>query len=151
MQGWIAGLGVLFIEDEDTRKLAKEVFYDAEKHHQTYLQNGVLTDELISASLRLACLDGSARGGNERFNKDGLTHLDEGDITDLRQLMSVVPEQDFKAQKVCHLNPTFGFASRLVGGGDADIIIDDKIIDIKTTKNLKINFAAASCRCIKRV
>lgn len=137
-QGWVAGLGVLFIEDEQTRKLAKETFRDAEKHHQTYLQNGVLTDELISASLRLACLDGSARGGRERFNKDGLTNLDERDIVDLRQLMSIVPEQDFEAQKACHLNPTFGFASRLVGGGDADIVIDDKIIDIKTTKNLKL-------------
>lgn len=137
-QGWVAGLGVLFIEDEQIRKLAKEIFKDAEKHHEAYLQNGVLTDELISASLRLACLDGSARGGSERFNKDGLTNLDEIDISDLRRLMSIIPEQDFKAQKACHLNPTFGVALRLVGGGDADIVIDDKIIDIKTTKNLKL-------------
>lgn len=137
-QAWVAGIGILFIEDRETREMAKDVFKDAEKHHQAYLQNGVLTDELISASLRLACLDGSARGGSERFNKDGLTHLEEGDIVDLRQLMSIVPEQDFKAQEACHLNPTFGLASRLVGGGDADIVIDDKIIDIKTTKNLKL-------------
>ncbi|MDQ4123240.1 MAG: hypothetical protein M3209_17525 [Acidobacteriota bacterium] len=137
-QAWVAGIGILFIEDRETREMAKDVFKDAEKHHQAYLQNGILTDELISASLRLACLDGSARGGNARFNKDGLTHLEEGDIADLRQLMSIVPEQDFKAQKACHLNPTFGFASSLVGGGDADIVIDDKIIDIKTTKNLKL-------------
>lgn len=137
-QSWVAGLGVLFIEDNQTRELAEETFRDAEKHHRAYLQDGVLTDELISASLRLACLDGSARGGNERFNKDELRNLDERDIADLRELMSIVPEQDFKAQKACHLNPTFGFASRLVGGGDADIVIDDKIIDIKTTKNLKL-------------
>jgi hypothetical protein len=137
-QGWVAGLGVLFIEDEQTRKLAKETFRDAEKHHQAYLRDGILTDELISASLHLACLDGSARGGSERFDKDGLTNLDERDIADLRQLISVIPEQDFKVQKASHLNPTFGFASRLVGGGDADIIIDDKIIEIKTTKNLKL-------------
>ena len=137
-QPWVAGLGVVFIEDRETRELAKDVFKDAEEHHKAYLQNGVLTDELISASLRLACLDGSARGGSERFNKDGLINLDKRDIEDLRQLMSIIPEQDFKAQKDCYLNPTFGSASRFVGGADADIVIDDKIIDIKTTKNLKL-------------
>ena len=39
----------------------------------------------------------------------------------------------FKSEK-CYLNPTFGDASNLVGGADADIILDDMLIDIKTTK-----------------
>lgn len=136
-RAWVAEFSAGFIEDDQTRELALKSLEDAHQHHQIYLQNGVLSDELISASLRLACLDGSARGGDNRFNKDGLTNLDERDFTDLRQLMSLVQEQDFKAQKACHLNPTFGYASRLIGA-DADIVIDDKIIDIKTTKNLKL-------------
>jgi hypothetical protein len=32
------------------------------------------------------------------------------------------------------LNPDFGFASKLVGGADADIVLDSTLIDIKTVK-----------------
>jgi hypothetical protein len=35
------------------------------------------------------------------------------------------------------MNPTFGDSSKDIGGADADIIIDDTIIDIKTTKYSK--------------
>ncbi len=33
------------------------------------------------------------------------------------------------------LNPTFGEASRSVAGADADLIVGDMLVDIKTTKN----------------
>ena len=135
---WVAGNGILFIEDKQTRELAKKTFEEAQRLYQIYLQDGALSDDLISSSLHLACLDASFRSGGERFNKDGLIYLDERDIEDLKQLMSLVKEQNFKAQRACFLNPTFGYASRMVSGADADIIIDDKIIDIKTTKNLKL-------------
>ena len=32
------------------------------------------------------------------------------------------------------MNPTFGNASIMVGGADADLVIDEMLIDIKTTK-----------------
>lgn len=139
--GWVAEEGVFYLSlnDKDIHEFAKKCHTDALQHYQNYLQNGVLTDELILDSLRLACIDGAFRGGGERFNVDILRNLDERDIADLRQLMSIVQEQDFKSQKACYLNPSFGFASRLVGGADADIIVDDKLIDIKTTKNLKLD------------
>lgn len=37
----------------------------------------------------------------------------------------------------CHawLNPTFGIASALVGGADADLIVGDTLIELKTTKS----------------
>ena len=44
----------------------------------------------------------------------------------------------FKAKKLCLLNPTFGKASKLVGGADADLIIDDMLIEIKTTKRVRL-------------
>jgi hypothetical protein len=40
----------------------------------------------------------------------------------------------WKCKKTCLLNPTFGNASLLVGGADADLILDDILIDIKVTK-----------------
>ena len=40
--------------------------------------------------------------------------------------------------KICHLNPTFGIGSIMVSGADADMIIDDTLIDIKVTKHLDL-------------
>ena len=37
------------------------------------------------------------------------------------------------------LNPTFGKASRMVGGADADIVAGGMLIDIKTTKKPKLD------------
>jgi hypothetical protein len=36
------------------------------------------------------------------------------------------------------LNPTFGSASELVGGADADLFLDGTLIDCKTTKHLEM-------------
>ena len=38
-----------------------------------------------------------------------------------------------------HFNPTFGIASKLVGGADCDLVIDDAIIEIKTVKDLEFS------------
>ncbi|MDE3067802.1 MAG: hypothetical protein KGJ60_09655, partial [Verrucomicrobiota bacterium] len=46
--------------------------------------------------------------------------------------------ETFKAKKVCALNPTFGRASELVGGADCDMVIDDALIEVKTTKNFVV-------------
>jgi hypothetical protein len=37
------------------------------------------------------------------------------------------------------LNPTFGYGSDLVGGADADLIVDGCLIDIKTTKKWSLS------------
>ena len=100
--------------------------------YQSYIQNGFLTDELIPAALCLAHLEGSLRSGI--FNEADLVTSDERDIADLRQLMSLVREQDFSSRKACYLNPTLGSTD-----SNADLIIDDKLIDIKTTKYLVLD------------
>ena len=100
--------------------------------YQSYIQNGFLTDELIPAALCLAHLEGSHRSGI--FNEADLVTSDERDVADLRQLMSLVREQDFSSRKACYLNPTLGSTD-----SNADLIIDDKLIDIKTTKYLVLD------------
>ena len=91
-----------------------------------------MTDKLISAAICLAHLEGARRSGD--FNEADLVTADERDIADLRQLMSLVREQDFSSRKACYLNPTFGSA-----WSNPDLIIDDKLIDIKTTKKLVLD------------
>ena len=62
------------------------------------------------------------------------TDADEQDIIDIEKQFSLLDERHFTAERYCLLNPTFGEASDLIGGADADLLIDDKLIDIKSTK-----------------
>jgi hypothetical protein len=65
--------------------------------------------------------------------------VDKAGIEDLKNLLSVVDQEIFTSKQLCLINPTFGSASELVGGADADLVIDDTIIDIKTTKSLLLD------------
>lgn len=105
----------------------------AKKIHAEYLENGNLGDDLIEVAVTLAQMDMPYRIGRLPPN---FGHVDKGDIEDLRNLISLVKPKRFLAKKACYLNPTFGYGSELVGGADADLIVDDTLIDIKTTKKL---------------
>lgn len=58
-------------------------------------------------------------------------------VEDMRNLWAVLEEQRefFSNSKRRIYNPAFGAATKLIGGADADIIIDETLIDIKTTKS----------------
>jgi hypothetical protein len=124
-----------FTETKDTKK-AKHIIEKAKMVYSNYLSSGEVTDELIESALLLAQLDPIFRAG---FVDENIGTIDEGDVADLRNLISIVNPEAFRAQELCMLNPTFGEGSRLVGGADADLLIDDALIDIKTTKSLKLN------------
>ena len=106
------------------------------KVHGSFLKNGILTNSIVASSIMLAKLDLIYRAGRLDPN---LLDFNDGDIIDLKNLISIVDYSIFKSSKVSALNPTFGDASHLVCGADADFIIDDTLIDIKTTKNLKFD------------
>jgi hypothetical protein len=137
-KGWVAANGLLFLRGErpNVFQVAHDYFTHARHHYQQYIQDGIVTDDLLADTLRLAHLDIAFRAGSDKFDEAKFRSPDDRDVSDLRALLGAVREEDFTAQKACHLNPTFGTASSLVGGGDADLLIDNKLIDIKTTKNL---------------
>ncbi|MFA5303302.1 MAG: hypothetical protein WC393_02070 [Candidatus Nanoarchaeia archaeon] len=132
---WIAELALKCLKDGDLKTKLEKKLEIAKLIYKNYLTNGILTDEVIKTTLILAKIDPIYRAGYIDKNFD---EIDEGDIQDLRNLINLVNENSFIAKNICLLNPTFGKASKLVGGADADIIIDDQIIDIKTTKFLKL-------------
>ena len=49
-------------------------------------------------------------------------------------LYKLFSQRDWPAKEVFFLNPVFNDASLMVGGADADLIIDDMLIDFKTVK-----------------
>jgi len=102
--------------------------------YSDYIKSGEINDKLMKCAVLLAQLDTYFRAGiiDEDF---GI--VDDGDIADLQQLISLVNPDFFKVKDLCMLNPTFGEASELIGGADADLIIDNALIDIKTTTTLE--------------
>jgi len=91
---------------------------------------------LLSDCIILAKLDSLYRVG-QNFPDSINFEVDKDDIKDLENLTSLIIPEQWIAKKQCLLNPTFGQSSRDIGGADADIIIDGKLIDIKTIKDFK--------------
>jgi hypothetical protein len=59
-------------------------------------------------------------------------------VSELRRLIQAVDWKGINANRVCLLNPHFGDGSKLMGGADADALLDDRLLDVKTTRTLKI-------------
>lgn len=120
---------------ERTLAKADNIIRQAKIASSAYQQTGKMTDELLESVIYLAQLDPLFRAGVIDPN---IGVADKQDVEDLRNLISAVDAKTFKAERVCVLNPTFGEGSHLVGGADCDLLIDNTLIDIKTTKALEI-------------
>lgn len=135
---WVAFIGLDNIRKKysnDVYQTGKDILSSAEKNYIKYLDTKAVTNEMLRDVLRLAKLDIFYRSGC----LNDLNEVDDADIEDLKCLYSLINQDEWYANDECILNPTFNKASILVGGADADIIIDDMLIEIKTTKKLELN------------
>lgn len=124
-------------KEQNKRVLAK--FKNCKKIYQQFI-NSKLTNrvKLIETCLFLGRLDSVFRGGPEMKQYINFQPEDKLDVKDLIRLLEICDLNLFKPKNKIILNPEFGKGSGLVGGADADIIIDDTLIDIKVTKKLKL-------------
>lgn len=116
-------------------KMVESEYLNAKRDYESYLKDGKLTDELLKSCLFLARLDLAAR---VKIIDGNLGNENDLDIMDLTKLYYNIDPEHFHVEKYCYINPTFGDGSRLVGGADADLIIDGTLIDLKVTKHLKL-------------
>jgi len=116
---------------------ADSIIPEAKTRYSRFLKSGRLTKNLIKSAIFLARLHGIARG-NVAPEKPDLESVSEKDIADLRNLIKAVNWDEFKVRKICLLNPTFGKAGQLAMGAKADVVIDDTLIEIKTTKKWEL-------------
>jgi len=116
------------------KTVLRSLYYSTEAY-KNYLSSGVMNDQIIIASIFLAQLDSFFR---PIWLDNEIGIVDKSEVQDLKNQIALVNYEDFRPKRYCILNPTFGEGSKLVGGADADLIIDNKLIDIKTTRNLKI-------------
>ena len=104
---------------------------DVGRFHKT----GIVEDVFLKSCLSLARLDVVLRTGR-LFDDTIVVQEDAGDIADLRNLLDVAERAVPKPKHRALLNPVFTKSS-MVGGADADMILDNTLIDMKTTKSLK--------------
>lgn len=134
--GWVAGGALRFVEvGSQQHKDFTEIINNAAIQKQNYLESGEITDELLSSILKLSTLEPIYRA------KRGFEHVGRAeteDINDLKNLIETINESDWTCKNRCWLNPSFN-ASILVGGADADIVLDDMLIEIKTVKRFCVS------------
>lgn len=90
---------------------------------------------LAEWAVRLAKIDGVYRRGefDPTFEVAPAALVDE-----LVALLAVVPFDQLVHPERLVLNPDFGEVSPLVGGADADLVVGDMLVDIKTTKSAEV-------------
>lgn len=137
--GWVASRAVKVLKRQGENhlyELGNVVVVEARQNYQNFLHTGKFTDELLRSSLSLAKLDPLMRRNN--YIVENLSVIEKEDITDLWNLINVVDPNLFRTQGRVLLNPDFGPGSLVVKGGDADLILSDLLIDIKTIKELTL-------------
>ncbi len=134
---WVAEDAISLIHDmpalfKQIESKADEMLTNAKNVYEGYIEHGRIDDALVKTTISLAQLDVIFRSGivDSNFGK-----ANDGDVIDLKKLVEIVPAEQFHAKNICVLNPTFGVGSELVGGADADLLIDDVLLDVKTTKD----------------
>jgi hypothetical protein len=140
-QTWVAEIAIKLMESEEEElpsglslEQARKGVKRARELYEEFLRTKVFTRQLARAALFLAALDRAYRTGPEtvvlRYLKESLRY----EVEDCMRLVRAVPREVIAAKSRSALNPTFGAASSLVGGADADFVIDETLVDIKTTK-----------------
>lgn len=126
--------------DEDPARIRCSMYLrEAKTRHRAFLKSGKLTKALLASVLRLAYLDVIIRAGVDRVDWHALESPNPEDLEDLRAMIGLVNEHIFTTTHTCILNPTFGAASELVGGADADLMLDNRLVDIKATKEPRLD------------
>lgn len=118
------------------KKTARKLLQDAIACHTDYIKTCKLSDDIVLAAIQLAQLDAIYRAG---YIDPNMGKVEKPLVDEMKDMLALAKRNDFIASSYCALNPVFGEASRLVGGADADLIIDATLIDIKTIKSGKMD------------
>jgi hypothetical protein len=114
--------------------------------YATYYDNNRISDALLKACLFFARLDLYVRAG--LIDTGLIEEEDLKDVEDLKNLLNVYKTVPLHKNINCALNPTFGAASALVGGADIDLVVEDMLVEIKTstcTSLRRVHFDQVFC------
>lgn len=126
---WVADHSLSLVSDKKLRKqMEKDLRHFHQVVHDYVLGNSEVTAELIRTALLLSNFDVIFRtGAYEEF----AYRIEEGELEELENIMRQFPEELLSGWEHLRLNPTF-LSGGYVGGADADLILDDHLVEIKT-------------------
>jgi hypothetical protein len=133
---WVAENTLNFLQERGANRAYEQALLlvtQARENYAEFLKTQEITDDLILSTLQLGQVDAIYRMGKIVPNQKP---IEQADIEDVKALINLVDFQPFMTQGVVLLNPTFFLASMRIGGADADFVIDDLLVDIKTTQKL---------------
>ncbi len=140
---WVADYSLeiaIINEAYDFYKNAAELVKEARENLSTYKSmnkessdNNIIYKPLIESAFYLAQIDSYFFNGSKIIKPPT-----SDDLNELEQLISLVSEKTFLANNLCLWNPNFGEASRMVGGAETDLIMDDSIIQIEMSEGLNL-------------
>jgi hypothetical protein len=116
-------------------QIIKDAWSEAQDNYNKFILSGKITNKLIVSCLFLGKLDSYSR---RRVIDENFETYEKEDVKDLKALISIIDLKKIIVKENIYFNPNFGYATDLVRGADADLIIDDTLIDIKVTKELKL-------------
>ncbi len=126
----------LIIEGEEhlprLRKRVRNARIFHRKHLKRQRPNDAWMFRLSRHALRLARIDPLLRGGR---GGDKALEQDDAAAPEIVEMLKLVPFERWAAEKPLLLNPTFGEASRAIGGADCDLIVGNRLIELKTLKD----------------
>ena len=107
-------------------------FIDIQYNEFNLLLKGIATDNILKGSIIAAQI-------SMRCPYNEIGKIEQDDIKDLRNLFHIIDIDEFTANFECIVNTNFDYICKLVKGAYCDLIIDNKLIDIKTTNHVFID------------
>ena len=119
-------------EKNEYTDYALDTLKDLDAFRKKYLKNGQISNDFLICILKVSQFDLIYRSGVflGYFKK-----IEDYQVDDLRKIVMNIKESYFRGKQYVIGNPSFGKASRLVGGADGDLIIDQKMVEVKTVKS----------------
>lgn len=106
---------------------------------EKFIKSGQLNHEFASGLIEVSQLDQIYRAG--LYPRLPLPRASKKNVEDLVAMYNIMPVERLTAMKSAFIAPDFGHSSQLVGGADADFIIDGALLDTKTTIKKSIPLA----------
>jgi hypothetical protein len=134
-EGFMFPMGDSYESPEDLWSPMGWAVYHAKRAVTRLVAGEKLTTRLAALCLHLAECDDFERTGRI---SEAIYHPSVRDFADLRRIIAATDLTLFKATRTCLLNPEFGEGTRLIQGADADLLLDDFLIDVKTTNDFSL-------------
>lgn len=100
--------------------------------------SGSVDEETAFHALRLARLDQEYRAG---YSDGKFDRASRAEISEVVALLDVTPFDRFRHRRAVVCNPVLDMKGRVVGGADADLVVGDRLVELKTVNRSSVDIS----------